>query len=237
MKRVLLIVLKNLHNIPSGLYKLVRNARHPEKFPEIERFLHIKRITSWILNTGRVNVEVFGKENIPNDNGFMIFPNHQGLFDGFAIVHSMDKPFSTVYKKELDKIPFVSHICRSVEAVSLDRDDLKQGLAVINKVTEEVKNGRNFMIFPEGTRSKNGNNLLEFKGGSFKSATKAKCPIVPMALINSYKVFDEKHIDIIDVEVHILEPILYEEYMGMKTNEIAEKVRGLIQDKINSRIH
>ena len=58
-------------------------------------------------------------------------------------------------------------------------------------MAEEVKKGRNFIIFPEGTRSRQGNHTLEFKGGSFKAAMKAKCPIVPCALIDSFIPFDE----------------------------------------------
>lgn len=162
----------------------------------------------------------------------MIFSNHQGLFDGFAIVQAMETPFSTVYKKELDKIPLVSQICSCAKAISLDREDIRQGLEVINKVTEEVKGGRNFMIFPEGTRSKNGNELLDFKGGSFKSAVKAKCPIIPIALIDSYKVFDVNSIERITVQLHVLKPILYENYKDMKTAQIACMVKESIEKTI-----
>ena len=61
---------------------------------------------------------------------------------------------------------------------------------VIVNVAKEVKTGRNYLIFAEGTRSKNGNRVGLFKGGSFKSATKAQCPIIPVALIDSFKPFD-----------------------------------------------
>lgn len=233
MKRILLIVLGNLHNIPSGLYKLNLYAKRSDEFSEIERYSHLRKIAKWIIDKGRINLTVYGKENLPKDNGFMIFPNHQGLFDGFAIVHAMERPFSTVYKKELDKIPFVNHICRSAKAIAIDRDDVRQGLEVINRVADEVKSGRNFMIFPEGTRSKQGNSLLEFKSGSFKSAIKAKCPIVPIAVINSYKVFDEKKLDNISVQIHILKPLYYEDYKDMKSVNIAEHVRNSIEKTIN----
>ena len=89
------------------------------------------------------------------------------------------------------------------------------------------------MIFAEGTRSKNGNKVGDFKGGSFKSATKAKCPIIPVALIDSFKPFDTKSIDPVTVQVHFLEPILYEEYKDMKTTEIASVVKERIQETIH----
>lgn len=70
-----------------------------------------------------------------------------------------------------------------------------------------------------------GNKLLEFKGGSFKAATKAKCPIIPIALIDSFKPFDTNSIAPVTVQVHFLEPIYYEEYQNMKTTEIAKEVK------------
>ena len=81
----------------------------------------------------------------------------------------------------------------------------------------------------EGTRSKKGNNTLEFKGGSFKAATKAKCPIVPVVLVNSFVPFDSKTLKQITVQVHYLKPLIYDEYKDMKTVEIAEYTRNEIQ--------
>ena len=68
-----------------------------------------------------------------------------------------------------------------MKAYMIDREDVRQAMQVIINVTKEVKKGRNYLIFAEGTRSKNGNHVGTFKGGSFKSATKAQCPIVPVA--------------------------------------------------------
>lgn len=95
-----------------------------------------------------------------------------------------------------------------------------------------MKEGRNYLIFAEGTRSRKGNQLLDFKGGSFKSAVKAQCPIVPVALIDSYKSFDTNSIKKLTVQVHFLEPIPYEKYQGMKTTEIAAMVKQRIEETI-----
>ena len=106
-------------------------------------------------------------------------------------------------------------------------------MQVIIDVSKEVQNGKNYLIFAEGTRSKNGNQIGSFKGGSFKAATKAKCPIVPVALIDSFKPFDTKTISQVTVRVHFLEPLYYEEYKNMKTTEIAEIVHDRIQKIID----
>ena len=73
---------------------------------------------------------------------------------------------------------------------------------------------------------------MEFKGGSFKSATRAKCPIVPCALIDAFKPFDEKSIRPVTVKVIYMKPLYYEEYKDMKTVEIAAEVKRRIEETI-----
>ena len=93
-----------------------------------------------------------------------------------------------------------------------------------------MANGRNYIIFPEGTRSKEGNVMTtDFKGGSFKAATKAKCPIVPVTLIDSFKPFDTNSIKPVTVQVHVLKPLFYDDYKDYKTTEIAKMVQMQIQ--------
>jgi 1-acyl-sn-glycerol-3-phosphate acyltransferase len=114
----------------------------------------------------------------------------------------------------------------------MDREDVRQSLTVIQNVTEEVKNGRNYLIFPEGTRSKRGNEMMEFHGGSFRCAAKSKCTVVPVALVDSYKVLDQKGSKPVSVQLHYLKPIPYEEYKDMKPAELAAMVKQRIADKI-----
>lgn len=187
-----------------------------------------QRATKKANRAGRVTIQAIGAENLPEKNGFMLYPNHQGLFDVLVFLESCPRPFAFVIKKEASKVILLKQVIAALGSISIDRKDLKQSMEVINLVSEEIKKGRNFLIFPEGTRSKQGNTLLPFKGGSFKVATKSKCPIVPCALINSFKPFDENTIQPVTVTVLYLTPIYYEEYQTMKTNEIADLVRERI---------
>lgn len=195
-----------------------------------------RHVTIQANKAGKIKVQVIGKENIPKENGFMFFPNHQGLYDVLAILESCERPFAFVIKKEASKIILLKQIIGAIGSISIDRDDLRQSMQVINQTAEEVKKGRNFLIFAEGTRSKQGNKPGTFKGGSFKSATKAKCPIVPVALIDCFRPFDEKSIKPITVKVVYLKPITYEEYKNMKTVEIAEMVKGRIETAIQENL-
>ena len=79
-----------------------------------------------------------------------------------------------------------------------------------------------------------GNELGEFKGGSFKCAMKAKCPIIPVAIIDSYKAFDTSSTENVNVQIHYLEPITYDEYKMLKTTEVAEIVKEKIKNTIDN---
>jgi len=189
-------------------------------------------VTYYANKGGKVDVKAIGLENIPKEQGYMIYPNHQGMYDVLTIIDTHEKPISVVMKKELEKIPMLCRVFQAMGAISIDRDDIRQSLKVIQEVSKEVQKGRNFLIFAEGTRSREGNKVGEFKGGSFKAAMKAKCTILPVALIDAFKPFDEDSLDRVNVTVCYLKPIHYEEYKDMNSTEIAEMVQKMISNKI-----
>ena len=232
MNRLIMMVLKNFWRVPGAYIKLCHYAKHRDKYSEEEKYGHIQYIFQCAVKSGNLDFQVYGKENIPEKNGFLIYSNHQGLFDILAIAAACDRPWGAVLKKELYHIPFMKQIVDCTYSFPMDREDVRQSMEVINATAKEVQKGRNYLIFPEGTRSKMGNKMIEFHAGSFKCATKAKCPILPIALINTYKVFDEKGSKPVKVQIHYLKPIHYEEYKGMKTVEIAALVRGRIEETI-----
>lgn len=233
MKRILLMVFRNILLVPVFWIKLCYHASHVDKYTEEEHFKLLKFIDHRANKGGNVTIDAYGLDNIPKEGGCILYPNHQGMYDTLAIMAVCPRPFSVVAKKELANIQFLKQVFACVKAYAIDREDVRQGLKVIMNVANDVKNGKMFIIFPEGTRSKNGNQVGEFKGGSFKAATKAKCPIVPVALIDSFKPFDTNSIKPVTVQVHFMEPLFYEEYKDMKTTEIAEVVQERIQKTIN----
>lgn len=236
MNRLALMVLKNILIVPGAYRKLCHYAKYTDKYPEKEKYSHIQYIMQRAVRAGNVDIQVFGKENTPKKNGFLMYGNHQGLFDVVAVVASYDGPLAAVFKKELRNIPLLKQIIACTKSFAMDREDVRQSLGVIQAVTEEVQAGRNYLIFPEGTRSKNGNQMGNFHSGSFRCALKAKCPILPIALINSYKVLDQKGSKKVTMQLHYLKPIPYEEYCGMKTTEIAQLVRSRIEAAIHTAL-
>ena len=232
MNRILSMVLHNLWRVPSAWFKLCNYANHTDKYPEAERWAHIQYILDRAIKGGNVDLQVTGLENIPAEGGFMMYANHQGMFDVLAIAGTSPIPLGAVLKKELYNIPFLHQISLCTKSFAMDREDVRQSLTVIQSVTEEVKNGRSYLIFPEGTRSKKGNEMLEFHGGSFRCATKSKCTVIPVALVDSYKVLDEKGSKPVTLQLHYLKPILWEEYQNLKPAELADLVKERITEKI-----
>ena len=231
MMRIILMVLRLIIRVPYYMAGIWWDGQ--KKDVDLEKsYAFVKKVTKAANRAGRVRIESHGLENIPKEDGFIFFPNHQGLFDVLVFLESCPVPFAFVIKKEASNVILLKQVIAALRSIVIDREDIRQSLEVINQVTEEVKKGRNFLIFAEGTRSKMGNRLLPFKGGTFKSAVKAQCPIVPCALINSFKPFDEKSIAPVTVKLIYLPPISYMEYASMKTPQIADLVKKKIEAAI-----
>ena len=201
INRIAYMVMRRFYYIPSMMHDIV-SAENSKKYTFEERYNKVRNVIKNVNKFGHVKIRCTGTENIPKENGYILFPNHQGLFDFLLIVET------------------------------IDRDDVRQAIGIINEMKDEVSKGKNFVIFPEGTRSKDGNNPGPFKGGTFKSAMKAKAPIVPVALIDSFKPFDTPGTSEVCVQIHYLKPIKYEEYKDMNTTQVADMVRTRIIEKI-----
>lgn len=236
MNRIALMVLRNIFRLPGLYWKLCRYARHTEEYPEQEKWDHIHKIMKFAIRSGNIDLTVTGEENLPKEDGFMLYGNHQGMFDVVALAGTCTRPLAAVLKKELADVPLLKQIRECTKSFAMDREDVRQSLTVIKNVTEEVLKGRNYLIFPEGTRSKKGNTMGDFHGGSFRAAQKAKCPIVPLCFVDCYKVLDQKGSKPVSVQMHYLPPIPYEEYKDMKTVEIAELVKGRIQACLDEKL-
>lgn len=234
MNRIVTMVLKNFPIVPGAWQKLCRYAKHPEKYSEEEMYRHIQYILKRAVRGGNIDLQVSGTENIPKEGGFMLYANHQGMFDVLAVAATCDIPVGAVLKKELYDIPFLHQVAICTKSFPMDREDVRQSLTVIQSVIREVKAGRNYLIFPEGTRSRNGNQMGQFHSGSFRCATKSKCPIVPVALVDSFKVLDQKGSKPVTVQIHYLKPICWEEYGNLKTTELAALVKERIAQTIEA---
>lgn len=207
---------------------------HPEKYTDAQRYDLVKYACSTVQRRSKVNDEVFGLENLPSQGGYIMYSNHQGRYDCIGIIMAHEEPCSVVIDKTRSKVILLNQITQLVRGQRLDKKDMRNQIQVIQNVATEVSQGKKYIIFPEGgyPEGVSDNSVREFMPGSFKAALKAKCPIVPITIVDSYKVFSQKGLKSVTTQIHFLEPIPYEEYKNMRTQEISDLVKSKIIDKL-----
>ncbi len=229
MIRFFYVIFVNLYRIPYMVSKMRHQANHPEKYSEVKRYNLARRAFTMVRRSGHVRTKAYGEENLPKEGGYVMFSNHQGKYDVLGIMLSHKEPCSFVMDKNKSNTIIVSEIVDLVQGKRLDKNDVRQALTIINEVAQEVREERKYIFFPEGGYEFNNKNVMGiFRPGSFKCAVKAKAPIVPVAIIDSYKVFNSFTIGRVTTQVHFLKPFFYEDYKGLKTTEIAELVKERI---------
>lgn len=234
MLKFIYVILMNLFRAPYMIPKMRHEADHPEKYSMEERYALCRHAIRLMKRTGGIHTKAYGTENLPAEGGYMMYPNHQGKYDALGIMDTHDRPCSLVMDKAKSNTILVKEFVDLVQGKRLDKKNVRQALSIINEVAKEVSNGARYILFPEGGYDfNNRNNVCNFKAGSFKIALKSKALIVPVALIDSYRVFNSFWMGPVTTQVHYLKPIYFEEYGSLRTQEIANLVRDRIQEKID----
>lgn len=231
MLRFIQVIVCNLPRIYM-IPKMAYMAKHPEKYTEEQCYQYARLTVRRMVRTGHVKTQGYGMENLPKEGGYVMFPNHQGKYDALGIVYTHQKPCAIVIDDAKSHMILTSQFIDLVHGKRLIMDDARQTVKLMHQISEEVAKGRKYIIFPEGGYYHNHNKVCAFKPGCFKSAMKAKAPIVPVALIDSYKVFEEWSIRTVKTQVHYLPPLYYEEYKGMTTSQVSDIVHDRIKKYI-----
>ena len=186
------------------------------------------------------HVTVKGMENVPKDEAVLYIGNHRSYFDVVLTYARCPGLTSYMAKKEVARVPLLSTWMRFLHCLFLDRKDIKQGLKTILAAIDLIKNGISVCIFPEGTRSTGPEQteLLSFHEGSFKVATKTDCLIVPMAITNTSRIFED-HIPFIrstDVVIEYGKPFRPSELPKEQKKGLGGYTRGIIQEMVQNNL-
>lgn len=219
----LIVILPNLIKVRA----LHRANKTEQRDREVDRI--VKKWARSMVNLSGSKVIVTGEEHVPTQGGVVFISNHQGNFDIPILLGYIDKPKAFIAKKELKKLPLISSWMYYMNCVFMDRSNARAGLKAIQEGAAFLKQGYSQIIFPEGTRSR-GEQLGEFKPGSFKLATKAGVPIVPVTIKGSYKIMEANGglIKPAIVEMYISEPIPTTGLSKEETEQLSGKVRNII---------
>lgn len=232
MLRFCFVILISLPFVLFYLGKATYIEKHDERYTEEERYAVARRAVSILQRNGRIRTDVYGTENLPDDGGYVMYPNHQGKYDALGIISGHPRPCTVMIDDKRSHQLITTQFISLLKGSRLDKTDMKQQLKTVLNIVDEVKSGRRYIVFPEGGYYHNRNEVHDFLPGAFKCSIKSRTPIVPVVLIDSYKPFELNSLKKVRTQVHFLPPIPYEEYKDMNSKEIAEKTRGQIIAKI-----
>ncbi len=184
----------------------------------------------WLLRLVGCRVRMRGGEKLTPGAPYVFASNHTSALDIPALLSVLPKNFRWIAKKELFSIPVFGYAIRRVGYIPIDRSDARAAVKSLGTAAGRIKDGASVVIFPEGTRSKDGN-LLPFKAGGLGLAIRAKVPVVPLAITGARRCLSPKSLLLLPgtITVTLGEPI---ETAGLKMgqrDELASQVRDEVQ--------
>lgn len=191
-----------------------------------------------ILFVSGIHVHVNGLENLNVDGSCILMPNHQSNFDIPVLLGCLPIQFRWLAKAELFKIPIFGRGMRGCGYISIDRSNRKSAFQSLAEAAAKIRNGVSVLIFPEGTRSRDGR-ILPFKKGGFVLSVDAGVPIVPIVIFNTWSIMpkDRLRIRTQSVRMDILAPIPTSGYTRKTKDDLMNSVRNTICNAFEENVH
>lgn len=186
-----------------------------------------------ILWVSRVPITVTGTEKLDPSRSYIYMPNHQSNADIPLLLGRLPVQFRWLAKAELFKIPIFGRAMRGVGYISIDRSNRKSAFESLRRAADTIRDGTSVLIFPEGTRSRNGR-VLPFKKGGFVLAVDAGVPIVPIIIHGTRDIIAKGGLMIrpAPVSMRILDPVETAGYTRKTKDALLERVRSILIDHI-----
>lgn len=181
-----------------------------------------------ILATTGVTVDVAGLERLEPGRTYVFVANHQSIYDIPILFWSVPYQLRIIAKESLGTFPFLGWHLRRTGHMLVDRTRPDRA-KIFGWASRLTSNGLSLIVFPEGTRSRDGR-VARFKGGSFYLALEAGLPVVPLSVIGSRHVMLKGRLATYPghVQLVIHEPIDTTGLAGTDAREFAERVRRLL---------
>lgn len=178
-------------------------------------------------------VRVQGREKIVRGQTYVMMSNHQSAAD-ILVLFKLFVPFKWVAKKELFRVPFIGWNMSLNRYIALERSRGRSKLAMMDRAAEAIRAGNSVMIFPEGTRTRDGH-LQPFKSGGFRLALETRTPILPIAISGTFDAIRKGgfYVHRNDrMKAVVLDPIPYASFRDLDTGRIAARVHDLIRAEL-----
>ena len=188
-----------------------------------------------ILWVSRVKVTITGAEKLDPDRSYIYMPNHQSNADIPLLLGRLPVQFRWLAKAELFRIPIFGRAMRGVGYISIDRSNRKSAFESLERAARTIRSGTSVLIFPEGTRSRDGR-ILSFKKGGFVLSVDAGVPIVPIIIRGTRDIIPKGHFLIrpAPVTMEILDPVETADYTRKTKDQLLERIRSIFIDAFES---
>ena len=188
-----------------------------------------KTWAKFVLAVSRIKVTVQGSYNIRPDRSYIYMSNHQSNFDIPVALAYFPFKFRWVAKAELFKIPIFGYAMHRIGHINIDRSNRRAAFKSLKKAAKNIREGVSVLIYPEGTRSKDGN-IGPFKNGGFVLSVESGTPIVPVIIHGTWPIMSRDKIIVKpgNVIIEIKKPIETKNYNRKTRNDLLKKVRSVI---------
>jgi 1-acyl-sn-glycerol-3-phosphate acyltransferase len=198
-------------------------------------------LSKWAVRLGSkilgIRIEVSGVEKVGKRSAHVFMANHLSFLDGPMLFMLIPRPLRVILKKEVFRIPVIGQGMRYVGFVPVDRKHSRGGKKSIDKAAGQMREkGHSFLIFPEGTRSRDGR-IQAFRRGGFFLALESQAPIVPISIRGTYELMPRGSLFAkkgrVFVQFH--SPVPVESYNAKNMQVLIEKVKGIIESGLEDR--
>jgi len=178
------------------------------------------------VRLGGWKLRVEGIENLPS-GGAVLVANHQSIVDIPMLLSAFPRPVGFLAKRELGEIPLFGKAMAAAGNLFVDRDDPRDSVRMLREAGTRLRGGRLVVVFPEGTRSRDGS-IGEFRPGAFYLAQKSGAPVVPVYLEGGYRAIPKGGFRVrpAGLLIRVLPPLSREEGAGGSKDRIAAAVRA-----------
>jgi len=188
-----------------------------------------------ILWVSRIKISVSGIDKLDRARSYIYMPNHQSNADIPLLLGRLPVQFRWLAKAELFKIPIFGRAMRGVGYISIDRSNRKSAFESLKRAACTIRNGTSVLIFPEGTRSRDGR-ILPFKKGGFVLAVDAGVPIVPIIIRGTREIISKGHFLIrpAPITMQILDPVETAGYTRKTKDALLAHIRSILIDNFET---
>ena len=189
-------------------------------------FVFSKVFSKVILLIAGVRVNTHGKELLDKKENYIFISNHQSYFDIPILMQAVPNNLRFIYRSSLTRIPIFGWGMYLSGYISINRDNPRKAIKSLRKASERIKKEISVVIFPEGTRSSDGE-LGVFKRGMFVFAEEANVKLVPTSIGGSYKILPRNKFNISSGRVNVVfsKPIEYRKDKNF-VNDIKEMIKS-----------